>query len=185
MSQLENASRSLIEAHQLARLQLGLTRILPHNGFYEKKLLTGRRSIIMENLEDLSRLPFTTKQEFVADQEAQPPFGSNLTYPLSEYIRMHQTSGTTGRPLLVLDTQESLDWSADCWLPFSPGAGVGRDDIVFLAFSFGPFIGFWASYHGAKRIGALTIPGGGMDSLQRLRAIQEVGATVLVCTPSY
>jgi phenylacetate-CoA ligase len=185
MSQLENASRSLIEAHQLARLQLGLTRILPHNRFYEEKLLTGRRSIIMENLEDLSRLPFTTKQEFVADQEAQPPFGSNLTYPLSEYIRLHQTSGTTGRPLIVLDTQESWDWWADCWVTVYQGAGVGRDDIVFLAFSFGPFIGFWAAYEGAKRIGALTVPGGGMDSLQRLRAIQEVGATVLVCTPSY
>src|SRR5258707_1205022 len=185
MSQLENASRSLIEAHQLARLQLGLTRILPHNRFYEEKLLTGRRSIIMENLEDLSRLLFTTKQEFVADQEAQPPFGSNLTYPLSEYIRLHQTSGTTGRPLIVLDTQESWDWWADCWVTVYQGAGVSRDDIVFLAFSFGPFTGFWAAYEGAKRIGALIVPGGGMDSLQRLRAIQEVGATVLVCTPSY
>src|SRR5260370_23235379 len=185
MSQLENASRSLIEAHQLARLQLGLTRILPHNRFDEKKLLTGRRSIIMENLEDLSRLPFTTKREFVADQEAQPPFGSNLTYPLSEYIRLHQTSGTTGRPLKVLDTQESWDWWADCWASVYQAAGVTRGDIVFLAFSFGPFIGFWSAYEGAKRLGTLTVPGGGMDTLQRLRAIQEIGGTVLGCTPSY
>jgi phenylacetate-CoA ligase len=62
---------------------------------------------------------------------------------------------------------------------------VSRDDIVFLAFGFGPFIGFWSAYEGAKKLGALTVPGGGMDSLQRLRAIQEIGATVLVCTPSY
>src|SRR5260370_16535015 len=170
MSQLENASRSLIEAHQLARLQLGLTRIFSKKRFNEKKLLKGRSSIIMENLEDLSRLPFTTKREFVADQEAQPPFGSNLTYPLSEYIRLHQTSGTTGRPLLVLDTQESWDWWADCWVTVYQGAGVGRDDIVFLAFSFGPFIGFCAAYEGAKRIGALTVPGWSRDSLQDLRA---------------
>ena len=185
MSQLENASRSLIEAHQLARLQLGLTRILPRNRFYEKKLLARRHTLVLENIRDLSRFPFTTKQELVADQEAHPPFGSNLTYPRNEYIRLHQTSGTTGQPLKILDTQESWDWWADCWTTVYQAAGVSRDDIVFLAFSFGPFIGFWSAYEGAKRIGTLTIPGGGMDSLQRLRAIQDVGATVLVCTPSY
>ena len=185
MSQLENASRSLIEAHQLARLQLGLTRILPRNRFYEKKLLARRHTLVLENIRDLSRFPFTTKQELVADQEAHPPFGNNLTYPRNEYIRLHQTSGTTGQPLKILDTQESWDWWADCWTTVYQAAGVSRDDIVFLAFSFGPFIGFWSAYEGAKRIGTLTIPGGGMDSLQRLRAIQDVGATVLVCTPSY
>ena len=185
MSQLENASRSLIEAHQLARLQLGLTRILPRNRFYEKKLLARRHTLVLESIRDLSRFPFTTKQELVADQEAHPPFGSNLTYPRNEYIRLHQTSGTTGQPFKILDTQESWDWWADCWITVYQAAGVSRDDIVFLAFSFGPFIGFWSAYEGAKRIGTLTIPGGGMDSLQRLRAIQDVGATVLVCTPSY
>ncbi len=185
MSQLENASRSLIEEHQLARLQLGLKRILSHNRFYEKKLFAGRAFITLESIKDLSRLSFTTKQELVADQDLHPLFGSNLTYPLSEYIRLHQTSGTTGRPLKVLDTQESWDWWADCWTSVYRAAGVTRDDIVFLAFGFGPFIGFWSAYEGAKRLGALTVPGGGMDSVQRLRAMQEIGATVLVCTPSY
>ena len=185
MSHLETAPRSLIAEHQLARMQLGLSRILPHNRFYREKLFGGQDSVTMERLEDLSRLPFTTKQEFVADQEAHPLFGSNLTYPLSDYIRLHQTSGTTGRPLKILDTQESWDWWADCWTSVYQAADVTRDDIVFLAFGFGPFIGFWSAYEGAKRLGALTVPGGGMDSLQRLRAIQEVGATVLVCTPSY
>src|SRR6266496_1475613 len=180
MSQLENASRSLIEEHQLARLQLGLTRILPHNLFYEEKLLANTASLTLQSLDDLSSFPFTSKQEFVADQELHPLFGSNLTYPLNEYIRLHQTSGTTGRPLKVLDTQESWDWWAECWTSVYQAAGVTRDDIVFLAFSFGPFIGFWSAYEGAKRLGALTVPGGGMDSLQRLRAIQEIDATVLV-----
>ncbi len=185
MSQLENASRSLIEEHQLARLQLGLSRILPHNRFYEEKLLSNTPSLTLQNIDDLSSFPYTTKQELVADQELHPLFGSNLTYPLNEYIRLHQTSGTTGRPLKVLDTQESWDWWADCWMSVYQAAGVTRADIVFLAFGFGPFIGFWSAYEGAKRLGALTVPGGGMDSLQRLRAIQEIDATVLVCTPSY
>ena len=193
MTDLETASRSLITAHQLARLQGGLARIFPHNHFYQQKLhdvLDKSAHYInqpptIENLAGLSRLPFTTKQELMADQEAYPLFGTNLTYPLNAYIRLHQTSGTTGHPLKILDTQESWDWWADCWTMVYRAAGISRDDIVFLAFGFGPFIGFWSAYEGAKRVGALTVPGGGMDSLQRLRTIQEIGATVLVCTPSY
>ncbi len=193
MTDLETASRSLITAHQLARLQDGLARIFPYNHFYQQKLhdvldksaLYINQPPTIENLADLSRLPFTTKQELIADQEAYPLFGTNLTYPLNAYIRLHQTSGTTGHPLKILDTPESWEWWADCWTTVYRAAGVSRDDIVFLAFGFGPFIGFWSAYEGAKRLGALTVPGGGMDSLQRLRTIQEIGATVLVCTPSY
>jgi phenylacetate-CoA ligase len=187
MADLETASHSEIEAHQLARLQDGLARIFPHNRFYQQKLQANgtNKTPSIENLTDLSHLPFTTKRELVADQETNPLFGSNLTYPLSNYVRLHQTSGSTGQPLKILDTQESWDWWADCWTTIYRAAGVGPDDIVFLAFGFGPFIGFWSAYEGAKRVGALTVPGGGMDSLQRLRTIQEIGATVLVCTPSY
>jgi phenylacetate-CoA ligase len=185
MSQLEIAPRSDIEAHQLARLQHGLAWLLPQNRFYREKLLQENDTIAIEQLENLSNLPFTTKRELVADQEEFPLFGSNLTHPLSDYVRFHQTSGTSGRPLKIVDTQESWDWWADCWTSVYKAAGVSRDDIVFLAFGFGPFIGFWSAYEGAKRLGALTVPGGGMDSLQRLRMIQEIGATVLVCTPSY
>src|SRR6266705_6836673 len=201
MSDLETASRSVIAAHQLARLQAGFSRILPSNRFYHQKLnvraglapaqdlapalSTTDQPLIVNNLDDLARLPFTTKQEFVADQELHPLFGSNLTYPLSDYIRLHQTSGTTGRPLKILDTQESWDWWADCWTSVYQAADVTRDDIVFLAFGFGPFIGFWSAYEGAKKLGALTVLGGRRDSHQRLRAIREIGATVLVCTPSY
>ena len=98
MSNLETASRSLIEAHQLARLQLGLSRLLPANRFYQEKL-AGKEHLSLERLADLTLLPYTTKRELVADQAAHPLFGSNLTYPLSDYIRLHQTSGTTGLPL--------------------------------------------------------------------------------------
>lgn len=185
MSQLETAARELIETHQLARLQVGFQRILPRNSFYARKFLQYQDALTLEHLQDFSNLPFTTKYELVEDQTMNPPFGNNLTYPLSHYVRLHQTSGTTGHPLKVLDTQESWDWWADCWTTVYEGAGVTREDIIYLAFSFGPFIGFWSAYEGAKRLGALTVPGGGMDSLQRLRAMQEVGATVLVCTPSY
>lgn len=185
MTQLETADRSHIEAHQLERLQEGLERVLPTNRFYQRKLPPESEALPIEQLADLARLPLTTKRELVSDQETHPIFGANLTYPVSAYVRFHQTSGTTGRPLKILDTQESWDWWAECWTSVYRAADAGKDDIVFLAFSFGPFIGFWSAYEGAKKLGALTVPGGGMDSLQRLRAIQEIGATVLVCTPSY
>ncbi len=185
MSQLETAARELTEAHQLARLQVGLQRILPRNAFYARKLLQGQATLKLEGFADFRRLPFTTKHELVEDQITTPPFGANLTYPPGNYVRLHQTLGTTGQPLKILDTQESWDWWADCWTTVYEAAGVTRDDVVYLAFDFGPFITFWAAYEGSKRLGALTVPGGGLDSMQRLRAIQEIGATVLVCTPSY
>src|SRR6185312_4599581 len=113
MSHLATANRTQIEAHQVERLQSGLSRILPQNRFYQEKF--SDLSTTISSLAEISRLPFTLKKELVVDQQAHPLFGSNLTYPLSEYVRLHQTSGTTGKPLQLLDTQESWDWWADCW----------------------------------------------------------------------
>jgi phenylacetate-CoA ligase len=131
------------------------------------------------------QLPFTTKPELSLDQQAHPPFGTDLTFPLDAYVRVHQTSGTTGRPLRWLDTAESWDWWQRCWTFVYRAAGVGPGDRIFFAFSFGPFIGFWAAFDAARRIGALSIPGGGLDTNLRLRLLAESAATVLICTPSY
>ncbi len=136
-------------------------------------------------VEDLPTLPVTTKAEVGADQEAHPPFGTNLTYPLDRYVRIHQTSGTTAKPIRWLDTRESWAWWARCWGFVYAAAGVGPGDRVYLAFSFGPFIGFWSAFAGAEALGAMTISGGGQTSTQRLQAIMDTGATVLVCTPTY
>ncbi len=114
-----------------------------------------------------------------------PPYGTNLTFPLELYTRIHQTSGTTGEPLRCLDTEESWDWWARCWAAVYRGAGVTPSDRIFFAFSFGPFIGFWSAYAGAQRIGALALPGGGMSSLQRIKFMLKNEVTVLVCTPTY
>jgi phenylacetate-CoA ligase len=181
---LQTASRAAIAAHQLARLRAGLRLVLASNRFYHEKLaaLDPERLTSLQALRDL---PFTTKAELVSDQAAQPPYGSNLTFPLRDYIRLHQTSGTTGAPLRILDTAASWDWWADCWATIYRAAGVTAEDAVFLAFSFGPFIGFWAAYEGAKRLGALVVPGGGQSSVQRLQAMRDTHATVLVCTPTY
>ena len=125
------------------------------------------------------------KKELLDDQISHPPFGTNLTYPLDRYIHVHQTPGTTGRPLRWLDTRESWEWWARCWGTVLRAAGLTADDRMYFAFSFGPYIGFWAAWAGAEKIGILAMSGGAQDSYQRLNQIIQVQATALCCTPSY
>lgn len=130
-------------------------------------------------------MPFTTKQELIADQLANPPFGSNLTFPLDQYTRFCQTSATTGKPMRWLDTPESWNWMLSNWDRVYNAAGVTHEDRIFFAFSFGPFLGFWTAFDSAARRGSLCIPGGGMRSAARLRVMLDSEATVLCCTPTY
>src|SRR5437879_13201236 len=161
--------------------------IIARNPFVARKW----RAVGVESADDLHswddfrRLPLTGKSELVADQAAHPPFGTNLTYALERYVRVHQTSGTSGQPIRWLETSESWEWWARCWGFVLRGAGVEPADRVFFPFSFGLFIGFWAGFEGARALGALAIPGGGQDSATRLAWMEALGATVLVCTPSY
>lgn len=184
---METASRDALARHQTARMQTLLRHVLATNAFYGKKLRDAGFSYARDftSLADLARLPFTRKQELVDDQAAHPPFGTNLTDALENYIRLHKTSGTTGKPLCWLDTRESWDWWARCWSAVFCGANITARDRLFFAFSFGSFIGFWAGWAGAEKIGALAISGGGQDSYQRLRSMIEWNATALCCTPSY
>ncbi len=139
----------------------------------------------ISSLADFRRLPFTTKQELVDDQNTHAPYGTNLTFPLPQYIRLHQTSGTTGRPMRWLDTQDSWDWFMRCWSQIYTAAGVERDAVVAFPFSFGPFIGFWAAFDGAVRRGYRSLPLGGLATETRLDVIVENRATVVCCTPTY
>ncbi len=179
---LETAPPERTRARQLERLNALLTEILPDNRFYAAKL--GGLSLPLD-WSDFASLPFTTKAELVADQAAAPPLGTIATYPSERYLTYHQTSGTTGRPLMILDTRESWDWWIECWQYVYRSAGVTDRDRLFLAFSFGPFIGFWAAHAAGLRLGAMGIPGGGLDSKARLRMLADTQATVLLSTPTY
>jgi phenylacetate-CoA ligase len=182
----ETLPREQLAALQLNKLQMMMGHLWGNNQFYTSKWkAAGVQPSDIRSLADLQRLPLTRKSELMDDQAAHGPFGTNLTYPLESYVRIHQTSGTTGVPLKVLDTHESWDWWGRCWGHVLAGAGVTASDRLFMAFAFGPFIGFWAAVEGARKIGALMIPGGGRDSQQRLEMMREAGATVLCCTPSY
>ncbi|MBX3648172.1 MAG: AMP-binding protein [Rhodocyclaceae bacterium] len=182
----ETLPRDRLQALQFTKLQTLVSTLWDHNRFYTGKWkAAGVQPGDMKSLADLSRLPLTTKGELMADQAANGPFGNNLTYPIDHYVRFHQTSGTTGVPLKVPDTEAGWQWWGRCWGHVLAGAGVTAADRVFMAFSFGPFVGFWAATEGARQLGALMVPGGGRDSPQRLELMREVGATVLCCTPTY
>ena len=180
--QIEGLEADALAAHQLARLNALLERILPANRFYAEKLADVR--LPLESLDELAELPLTYKDQLVA-AEHEGAFAANLTWPVQDYVRLHQTSGTKGRPLVALDTAEDWRWWIECWQHVLDAAHISVDDTVMMAFSFGPFIGFWSAYDAVAARGALVVPGGGMSTLGRLELMRTSGATAVCCTPSY
>jgi len=181
------SGRESLRSIQLERLNSLISEILPSNRFYTAKL--GRAGINgpVESLDEFqNKSPFTTKEELVNDQTENPPYGTNLTYPLERYTRFSQTSATTGSPLRWLDSSESWDWMLGNWKRVYEAAGMTNKDRIFFAFSFGPFLGFWTAFESAAGLlGCLCLPGGGMSSNARLQSILDNSVTVLCCTPTY
>jgi phenylacetate-CoA ligase len=174
--------RPTVAEVQRDRLRALLAEILPRHPFYADKFAAAR---VDSRAVELTRLPFTTKAELLAEQAAHPPYGRLHTYPLDRYGRFHQTSGTSGQPLRWLDTAESWKWLLRCWEAYYRIIGLRPDDRLFFAFSFGPFLGFWTAFDAAARLGCLCLPGGGLSSAARLGLLLDNEATVVLCTPTY
>jgi phenylacetate-CoA ligase len=177
------ASRTADDASgdRLERLNALLKQIVETNAFQRERLGIAQ----LADLDELASLPLTHKDDLLADQAANPPFGTNLTYELGHYTHLHQTSGTSGATLRVLDTPEDWAWWTRGLARVLRATGIGPGDRVVLAYSFGPYVPFWATYAGVAAVGAMAIPLGGMDSLQRLHTLRDYEATALACTPSY
>jgi len=186
MADAPTTGRETLRAQQLEQLRALIRAVRPANAFYENKLAAAGIDGSVDSLEDFTEYcPFTTKAELVADQTAHAPYGSNLTFPVEQYTRIHQTSGTTGQPLRWLDTPESWQSMLESWQTVYRAAGISPADRALFAFSFGPFIGFWMAYEAAAQMGCLCFPGGGLTSATRLRILLENEVTVLCCTPTY
>jgi phenylacetate-CoA ligase len=184
--EVETMLRPDRQALQLERLRSMIDQLDGTNRFITEKLREAEVSAAdLQTVNDLALFPFTSKDELRDAEAANPPLGTNATFPQSAYTRFHQTSGTSGKPIQVLDTVESWDWWGRCWGYVLAGAGVTKEDRLFVAFSFGPFIGFWSAVEGAKQVGTLMIPGGGRNSEQRLALMKELGVTAVICTPTY
>lgn len=171
-----------LDRYQLARFNELLDAILPDNAFYAAKLRDVPRPL--QSLEGLAAIPYTFKQELFHERHPDD-LAKNLTWPAERYVRLHQTSGTRGRPLGVLDTAGDWAWWLDCWQFVFDAAGLTPGDRVLFPFSFGPYIGFWSAFEAAAARGCLVIPGGGLNTLGRLELARARRATALCCTPSY
>lgn len=126
-------------------------------------------------------LPFQQKSELVTDNG----LAAVCDLPPQSYVRWHQTSGTTGHPMIVRDTAEDWRWWMDCWRTILGAAQITRDDVALMAFSFGPFIGFWSANDALVQQGTTVIPGGGLSSLARIELLIKQRCSVLFTTPTY
>lgn len=176
-----------IESQLTLALRELLRCVLSGNRFYRPILksagLNDPDTVTIQQL--VEHMPLTTKQQLVDDQLANQPYGTNLSYPLDHYTRFCQTSGTTGRPLRVIDTPESWQHLLDVWRIVFEQADCAKGNRVLFAFSFGPFLGFWTAYEAAAQLGLMALPAGGMSSSSRLAMIMDNAIDTVCCTPTY
>ncbi len=179
--------REQIEALQLRKLKNLVAWAEKSVPWQAKRLKSaGVTPDSIKSLEDLRRIPMMTRDEWMQAQLEQPPYGPLLAAPEEVAIRYHLTSGTTGRiPLQVLDSMKDWEWIAEMWCYGFWGFGVRPSDIVFFAFSYGTFVGFWGAHYACEKIGCLVLPGGNMTTEARVKQILSMKATVVCSTPTY
>ena len=160
--------------------------VLPQNAFYLRKLRIGAGNVSKSWIKDnFDSFEFTSKLELQNSQSSYPPYGDFHYLDNAQYNRFHQTSGSSGSPLLFLDSKDGWEWLLNNWLKIFALAGIEKDDRLFFPFSFGPFLGFWTAFEASCKAGCLSFPGGGMSSEARLALIQNQKINVVFTTPSY
>ncbi len=180
-NKIETAKREDIEKVQLSRLQDTLQRVYALTPFYKKKF--DEIKILpndIKSLDDISKLPFTRKQ----DLRNHYPFGL-FTVPLSQVIRVHSSSGTTGKPTVVGYTKSDMDVWDEVMARVYTMAGVNANDIVHNGYGYGLFTGGLGFHNGAEKVGATIIPASGGFTERQLMLMRDFGATVLASTPSF
>ncbi|HXE95728.1 MAG TPA: phenylacetate--CoA ligase [Dongiaceae bacterium] len=173
--------REELEQLQLERLQATLNRVYKNVPCYRTKFT--ELGIVPEDvasLSDLSKLPFTTKE----DLRLNYPYGM-FAVPLREVVRIHSSSGTTGKPTVVGYTKNDLKMWSNLVARIMTAAGVTHDDVVQIAFGYGMFTGAFGLHYGSEAIGAAVIPMSGGNSDKQIMIMQDYKSTALVCTPSY
>ena len=179
--EFETMPRPALEALQLKRLQSTVARVYEKVPFYREALgKAGVRPEQVKSLDDLRRLPFTVKQDM---RDAYP---YNLfAAPMDEIVRIHASSGTTGKPTVVGYTRKDIDTWAELMARTFVTTGVHKGDIIHNAYGYGLFTGGLGAHYGAERLGASVIPISGGNTARQLMIMQDFGSTVLTCTPSY
>lgn len=183
----ETLPREQLQALQLAKLQRMTQWAYARSPFYQRRFdAAGVHPDQIKTLDDLRRIPFMTREEWMESQVEQPLFGALPTTGHENAIRYHLTSGTSGRvPIRVLDGMKDWEWIAEMWSYGFWGFGVRPEDVVYFAFGYGSFIGFWGAHYCCEKLGSLVIPGGAQTTEARVRQIVEMGVTTVCSTPTY
>lgn len=177
----ETVSREDLAQLQLERLQAVLFRVSRNVPFYRARFAeAGLDPDKVYTLDDLKRVPFTTKSDLLEHY----PYGL-FAVPLREVVRLHASSGTTGKPIVVGYTANDLKRWANLCGRILVAAGLGTDDVVQIAFAYGLFTGGFGLHQGAERIGASVIPASVGNDRKQIRIMQDYRTTALACTPSY
>ena len=178
---IECASRDEMHRIQSVRLVETVERVYHAVPAYRRKMQeAGLVPADIRSIDDLSKLPFTTK----ADLRDNYPFGM-FTVPMSEIVRVHASSGTTGKPTVVGYTRKDLNTWSEVVTRSLCMAGVYRNDIVQVAYGYGLFTGGLGLHYGTENLGATVIPISGGNTEKQIRLMQDFGTTVIACTPSY
>ncbi len=183
----ETMPREDIEAMQVHKLRNLVEWADANVPWHAKRLRdAGVTADSIGTLDDLQRIPFMTRDEWMQGQIENPPYGNVLAQPPERAIRYHMTSGTTGKtPIRVLDSMKDWEWIAEMWCYGLWGFGVRPADTMFVAFGYATFIGFWGLHYAGEKIGCLVLAGGAAPTDARVRQIVEMGATVVASTPTY
>jgi len=178
---VETLPRAELEQLQVARLRACVARVAQQTPFYRDKLAAaGVTAESIRTLADLTRLPFTTKQ----DLRDHYPFGL-LAVPRQAVVRVQASSGTTGKLTVVGYTRADLELWANLLARALAAAGITAADVVQNAYGYGLFTGGLGFHYGAERVGATVIPASGGNTKRKLQLMQDLGSTVLCSTPSY
>jgi phenylacetate-CoA ligase len=177
----ETLPREVLETLQLKRLKQAVQKVYHTVGFYRRAFdEAGVQPDDLKSLDDLKRFPFTTKQ----DLRDNYPFGM-FAVPMSSVVRLHASSGTTGRATVVGYTKRDIDTWSELMARCLVAAGLSQNDIIHNAYGYGLFTGGLGVHYGAEKLGASVIPMSGGNTKRQIMILQDFGPTAICCTPSY
>lgn len=177
----ESMSRDEMHNLQSARLNTTVKRVYHNVPFYRNKMQQlGLEPGDIRSIDDLTKLPFTTKQ----DLRENYPFGL-FAVPKSQVVRVHASTGTTGKPTVVAYSRKDVEIFSEVVTRALVSAGVTTDDVIQIAFGYGLFTGGLGLHYGAENLGATVVPISGGNTAKQVQILKDFGSTVLACTPSY
>lgn len=177
----ECADRESMKHIQGIRLRQMVERVYENTAFYKQKMdELGVKPEDINSVDDLVKLPFTVK----TDLRDNYPFGL-FSVPMSEVVRLHASSGTTGKPTVVGYTKKDIETWSEVMARTFTGAGAHKHDFIQIAYGYGLFTGGLGAHYGAEKVGASVIPISGGNTEKQIQLMQDFGTNIIACTPSY